>query len=494
VTDPETDVDDSPDFVSVAAVAGHGRLWLFDATSAVLVAVDPNTVEAKVHASLPPVAQPPSTAAPDPWHEISHDAAASASLQVTHDAVWVVRPPELVLVDPWGATSARPSIAVPPGASAWATDGDTFWATAWPSGDVLAVDTRTGAQRQVTVGGHLSEICVSGGTVWVVDRTDETLLGLDSSTLQPRIRVPFDGGRVGPLLGWRGGVLARRTEDDPDQEPASLSWVKYDGTRQQLLRSGADGVLALDGDALWCATTREAPVMDRTDILRLGAGLSRGRPRGPDWPDPLTTLRELLLPQAEPGRTVTLPGQLFHLAALDDCLWAQVFLRSRDAFVVTAIDPDGVVVGDVDLPLPYPVGLPHGDNDPAGQQDDLETPDETLDRLPGAVRQALTTPGFSVDDRTGERTPTPPVDRRFTVVDVTLEPETYDVWVIFTWNDDPGRRFGYVYTADPETPAAVTAADLRDELDEDLSDGIMDWGERDTVDGVIWVSRPPDHS
>jgi hypothetical protein len=481
-------------FIATPAVAGHGRLWLYDDGLSVLVAVDIETLVPSVHAVLgatSEVEKPGRAEAGAPQDPAPGD------LHVTRDFVWVAREGQLVAVDPW--SDGRRVLEVPAGSWSWATDGDYWWGTSWPSGDVLEVNATTRAQRRVTVGGHLSAACVSGGTLWVVDRTDETLLGLDNGTLQPRLRVPFGGGQIDTLLAWRGGVLAvhalERTVVSGGEivYTTALWWIEVDGRRHEILRLGPGAVLAVDGDRLWVASSEEPPLVDKRGSARRRASpgpistLSPpGWPAAQVWPDPVATFQEVRLPEGAPGRKVTGAGEAFHVTVTADRLWVQGFIRSRQAWPVTVVDPERGVVGEVDLGALdlSPYAPAPGDPQPA------ETPDETLERLPGAVREALTRPGTQIDSRTGERAPVPALDRRFQLVDVTLEPETYDLWVTFTWADEPGKTFGYVCTADPETSSRQTAGEVWVSLMEDLDTGILSWGDRDEVDGVIWVSRP----
>jgi hypothetical protein len=482
-------------FMSVPAVLGRDRLWLYDAALGVLVAVDTKTVNAVVHAWLGvPTAPPPSAVDPGEL-VISTDGSEAATLHVTPDSVWVARGGQLIAVDPW--SEGRRVLDVPAGCSDWSTDGDHFWGTGWPSGDVVEVDVRSGAQRRVSVGGHLAQVCVSGGTLWVVDRSEETLLALDTATLQPRLRAPFGGGQVVAMLAWRGGLLVMHRPDGTIVtdgvivEASDLWWVESNGERRRILRTASDVAVALDGDRLWLGSSKEPLLVDKSDPARIaGFGRLRSTLSLDEWPDPVATLTEVTLPKAEAGRTVTASGEIFQVCAGAGRLWCQGFVRSRQAYTLTVIDPDVGVVGEVELAAldltPYRSALP------APLLEEPETPDETLDRLPEAVLAALTRPGVRVDRRTGERMPTSALDRRFQLVDVRLEPETYDLWVIFTWSDEPGRTFGYVYTADPERSSRGTAGDVWVCLMEDLDTGIMGWGDRDEVDGVIWLSRPDD--
>jgi len=480
--DVEEHVDPGAPFLAASPCEGHGRLWLYASDVDVLVAVDPGTLVARVHAELGP---PPDGADPE----------AGAQLLVTAERVWVARDALLVAVDPWSA--ATTSVAVPSGNRAWTTDGDRLWATAWPAPDVLEVHLGSGTQRRVDVGGHLTEACASAGTLWVVDRTDETVLGLDTATLQPRVRLPFDGGRV-HLLPWAGGVLATRTEEQGviatgvgNLDTTTLWLVDGSGSRRQVLYSGAGGAAVPLGDAVWVTALREPALEDRRQAPgRVGVASPRSYLSSlQDLPDPVTLLQEVLLPAGAPGRHHVVEGQVLQLAAGEGRLWAQGFVRSRQESPISLVDPERGVVGEVDLAVLDLSGYP-STRRPARAEVEPETPDQTLERLPGAVQRALTATTWRVDARTGDRSERPWLDSRFALVDVRVEPETYDVLVTFTWAEEPGTTFGYVFAADPAWSSEEVAGILDVELKEDLDTGIMRWGERSEGDRVVWVSRP----
>lgn len=455
-----------PSFSAVCAVSAHGRLWLFSDQAATLAGVDLETMVPNVRARLDPPVDP----------------AALAQLFATHDSVWVAREGQVVAVDPWsGEVRAVP---VPQGGWTWGTDGDTVWATAWPSGDVLEIGA-SGAQRTVTVGGHLTHACVSGGNLWVVDRADETLLALDTGTLQPMVRIPFDGGRVEALVAWHGGVLVQHSaeEDEGSDENPTLDWVDARGGRQHIAKTPAGAVLAVEGDHVWVGRSQEPPIIDRRDAARrYGFAIPGSSLSGGEWPDSVGTIHELGLPGGQSGRRVSVTGDVYWVTAAGGRLWVQGYVRSRNAYVVTVADPDRGVIGDVDLSV---LGLPEVPAEPVA-----DDPDAIIDQLPGEVRRALTVPEVQVDPRTGAATELARMDRRFTLVDVWLEPESFDVLVTYGWADEPGKVFGYVYAADADSPAVATATDLASNFSQDLDDGLLSWGQRDESDGVVWVSYP----
>lgn len=104
------------------------------------------------------------------------DQARQAQVLSTNNAMWVARDEQLIRVDPGSA--AWHQVSVTGERAQWAATPHGLVGTDWPAGRVSCVrDNEPITTREL--GGHLAGIAAGGGQVWIVDRTEETLLGLD---------------------------------------------------------------------------------------------------------------------------------------------------------------------------------------------------------------------------------------------------------------------------------------------------------------------------
>jgi len=460
---------------------GHGRGWLHDYRGDVLLTVDPHTLRAGIHcAGLrgdPDLNKP------------------GAQILITTDAVWAASGNQLIQVDPGSAAWHEVPVPVTGGRRRrWAATPDGLVGTDWPTGRVTWVR----ADQPVTTrefGGHLASIAAGGSQVWIVDRTDETLLGLDVSDLHITCRVPLHRGDVEfliPLVSVPPGddVLVSHTGELRHGGRYGVWRVTPNGQRTLVLdcsRSVDTGTghhrrtfVSYGGKVLGA----RAPTVAATDGTTLWIG--EGWDPGDMQIDPVGILTPIDLATGLPGEPLRVAGQVDDLAWAFGRLWLSGFVRSRQETVLTVIDPTTRRLAEVDFTdvdiRPY---LPPREERPAPDYD------AELDRLIGELRTSLTGTSLIHDDeRTGQTRPGGPrVHEQFRLLDLALDRATPAVRITFEWASEPDVRFAYDWPISIP-PITSVAGDVSVFFTEEICTGLVWRAEREHRDGFVVLRLP----
>jgi hypothetical protein len=237
------------------------------------------------------------------------------------------------------------------------------------------------------------------------------------------------------------------------------------GTAERLAGLTGLAAAALSGDRLW---------------------ISGEQWEGPDE-DPVTSLRCLDLDGRDLG-AVELPGQIDAIGAGDTLVWVAGFRRSRQAHLVTVLDPAGAVTGEVNFqavdltpwapPEAEPVRLPLAERAPA---------------IRDAVAASLSQPHQAVS-RFGDRWEVPPVSPEFQLERVELSGggDDYEIAVLFRWAGETslfGMRFGLsAEDGDFDAPDAYISVYVEENL---LAQGYgLANATREPADGITWLRWP----
>jgi hypothetical protein len=142
---------------------------------------------------------------------------ASGPMAVGGGALWVaaVGPATLQELDPTTLAPIAPPLALTRTRVYGLAWGDGYlWASASDDGDVLRIDPATRAITRVHVGGFPIGIVVAGGSVWVIDNANATVMRLNPSTLR-QIGHPIDTPSGGAFyLGATDGCVFIANETD----------------------------------------------------------------------------------------------------------------------------------------------------------------------------------------------------------------------------------------------------------------------------------------
>jgi sugar lactone lactonase YvrE len=130
-------------------------------------------------------------------------------------SVWALetRPGRLLQLAPSTLEPLSAPIRLSSGRTLGLTAGDGYlWVTAADAGEVLRIDPATRALARVHVGGSPVGIVVVRGQVWFADRSDGTVVRLDSRTLRP-VGDPIHVGERPSWLAAAGDTLFVTDQD-----------------------------------------------------------------------------------------------------------------------------------------------------------------------------------------------------------------------------------------------------------------------------------------
>ena len=208
----------------------------------------------------------------------------------------------------------------------------------------------------------LDLIAASAGYVWVVDDETATVLALDAGSLEPvqsfgHVGAPRALFARGTQAWYVCGREVAYQDEGGRQGRAALlgpGWPTMD-------------LLRLDAAAGTAERLRDLPgLASAAALIDNRLWVSGEQQEGPAE-DPVTSLCCLDLD----GRDITaieLPGQIDAIGASDSLVWAAGFRRSRQENLVTVLNADAAVTGEVSFrgvdltrwarPAPAPVRLP----------------------------------------------------------------------------------------------------------------------------------------
>jgi hypothetical protein len=211
-----------------------------------------------------------------------------------------------------------------------------------------------------------------------------------------------------------------------------------------------------------------------------------GEQRDGPTEDPVTTLCCL----GTDGREITaveLPGQIDAIAAGDRRVWVAGFRPTRQAHILTVLDPGGAVTGEVsfrDLDLtPWAPPAPA----PAAR---LPMP-ERARAIRDAVAACLTGP-VQMHGRFGDQWEAPAVSAEFQLDRVELHGsgDDYEIAVLFRWSGEEdlfGMRYGVPPAEDEDydVPDAYISVYVEENL---LAVGYgLENAIREPADGITWL-------
>lgn len=458
---------------------GHGRGWLHDYRGDVLVTVDPHTLRAGIHCA---------GVLGDP--DLGESAwARPTQILTTTDAVWVARGKQLTRVDPRSAAWHDVPVPVTGEHTRWAATPDGLVGTGWPTGRVTWVR----AGQPVTtreLGGHLAGITAGGGQVWIVDRTDETLLGLDLRDLHVTCRVPLHRGRIEFLIPLGDDVLISHSGDLRRGGRDGVWRVTPNGQRTLVLNPGGDvrwgtgpSWFSHDGDEV---LSHRAPTVAATDGTTLWIGERESRDSGDMQRDPVCTLTPVDLATGRAAEPMRVAGQVDDLAWAFGKLWRSGFVRSRQETILTVLDPTTRRSAEVDFTDaevgPY---LPRWEPRAAPDYD------AELDRLIGELRTSLTGRSLIQDQRTGQTRPgSPRVHEQFRLLDLALDRAIPAVRITFEWASEPDVRFAYEQPISIPPITSSVAGDVSVFFTEEICTGLVRRAEREHHDGFVVLRLP----
>ncbi|MGI8608442.1 MAG: Vgb family protein [Candidatus Dormibacteria bacterium] len=185
-------------------------------------------------------------------------------------SLWVTRDEELVLlrIDP---ATRRVTQTIPLHISPFAMGAgpDSIWVTDYENGAVAHVDTRTnklvGVIRGLAAGP--AGVAVSGGSAWVVNRSQEGITRIDVASNQVQLFLPL--GR-GPLaVTATSDAIYVKEEIDGDIvriDPVTNGIVARIPVGPKEGRDGVDSI-ALDGPSLWVTGMHLQRIDTRTNSV-----------------------------------------------------------------------------------------------------------------------------------------------------------------------------------------------------------------------------------
>ena len=138
-------------------------------------------------------------------------------LAVGGGRLWAVveKPAKILDLNPNTFAPLAPALALGTGRLFGLTWGDGYvWATAGDDGDVLRIDPSTRTITRAHVGGFPIGIVLAGGSVWVINNANDTVLRLNPNTLRAIDRpIPTPSGGAF-YLGATGGYVFIANEAD----------------------------------------------------------------------------------------------------------------------------------------------------------------------------------------------------------------------------------------------------------------------------------------
>jgi hypothetical protein len=445
---------------------GFGALWCTDWEYPVLVRVTERDRTPQVWASWPAADGPQGLAA-------------------GLDAIWVLpgEGDQVLEIDPGrgGVTAHRvpfplAGIAVGPDA--------VFGIGQLGDGRVLRL-TPGGAATSAPAGQArtLDLIAASAGYVWVVDDETATVLALDAGSLEPvqsfghvgAPRALFARGRQ----AWYvcGREVAYQDEGGRQGRAALLGpgWPTMD-------------LLRLDAAAGTAERLRDLPGLASAATLIDNRLWVSGEQQEGAAEDPVTSLCCLDLD----GRDITaieLPGQIDAIGASDSLVWAAGFRRSRQENLVTVLNADAAVTGEVSFrgvdltrwapPPPAPAArLPLG---------------ERAQAIRDAAAACLSEP-VQAGNRFGDRWEAPAISPEFQLerVDLRGSGDSYEIAVLFRWAGETDL-FGMRFDISPDdedylAPDAYISVYVEENL---LAGGYgVANATREHADGITWLRWP----
>jgi hypothetical protein len=271
---------------------------------------------------------------------------------------------------------------------------------------------------------------------------------------------------------------------------AEVSLPEVNGRQQRAVRAGPSGftavVLRLDAATGTCEQLCELAAVAPEVVLDTESLWISG-PRREDMTDdePVSALRCLDL-DGQLVSAIELAGQIDAIAVDDAAVWVSGFRRSRQVQVVTALNRDGTVIGEVSLAQLDlgPWALPAPPRPPA-----LSLA-ERARAVRDAAERSLAEPS-QVHDRFGDRWEEPAVSERFhlervEVIDASGDPQ---IAVLFRWSGEDDL-FGLSY-AIPGRDESLDAPDayISVYVEEDLlaaGRGVAN-AIREPASGVTWL-------